>query len=62
MFSIISILLASSCFFVASNVLLRIILKLRDCIGGFKVMKINPIDRGWSGTKMAGRSKGTPDP
>uniref|UniRef100_A0A1A9VEQ0 Small ribosomal subunit protein uS5m n=1 Tax=Glossina austeni TaxID=7395 RepID=A0A1A9VEQ0_GLOAU len=38
------------------------ILKLRDSIGGFRVMKINPIDRGWSGTKMAGRSIGTPDP
>uniref|UniRef100_A0A1A9W3L3 Small ribosomal subunit protein uS5m n=1 Tax=Glossina brevipalpis TaxID=37001 RepID=A0A1A9W3L3_9MUSC len=38
------------------------ILKLRDSIGGFRVMKINPIDRGWSGTKMAGRSIGSPDP
>ncbi|XP_033150991.1 28S ribosomal protein S5, mitochondrial [Drosophila busckii] len=35
--------------------------KLRDSMGTFKLMKINPIDRGWSGTKMPGRSIGAPD-
>ncbi|XP_034112015.1 small ribosomal subunit protein uS5m [Drosophila nasuta] len=35
--------------------------KIRDSMGNFKQMKINPIDRGWSGTKMPGRSIGPPD-
>ncbi|XP_039501004.1 28S ribosomal protein S5, mitochondrial [Drosophila santomea] len=38
------------------------ILKLRDSMGNFKMMKLNPIDRGWSGSKMPGRSIGPPDP
>ncbi|KQS44467.1 28S ribosomal protein S5, mitochondrial [Drosophila erecta] len=38
------------------------ILKLRDSMGNFKLMKLNPIDRGWSGSKMPGRSIGPPDP
>ncbi|XP_033159482.1 28S ribosomal protein S5, mitochondrial [Drosophila mauritiana] len=38
------------------------ILKLRDSMGSFKLMKLNPIDRGWSGSKMPGRSIGPPDP
>lgn len=37
------------------------ILKLRDSIGGFRVIKVSPIDRGWSGSKMPGRSIGPPD-
>ncbi|XP_034475622.1 28S ribosomal protein S5, mitochondrial [Drosophila innubila] len=37
------------------------ILKIRDSMGNFKQMKLNPIDRGWSGTKMPGRSIGPPD-
>ncbi|XP_068152841.1 small ribosomal subunit protein uS5m [Drosophila tropicalis] len=37
------------------------IIKLRDSMGGFRMMKLNPIDRGWSGSKMPGRSIGPPD-
>ena len=37
------------------------LLKLRDSVAGFRVMKIDPIDRGWSGSKMPGRSIGPPD-
>ncbi|XP_017865519.1 PREDICTED: 28S ribosomal protein S5, mitochondrial [Drosophila arizonae] len=37
------------------------IISLRDSMGNFKLMKLNPIDRGWSGTKMPGRSIGPPD-
>lgn len=35
--------------------------KLRDAMGNFRHMKLSPIDRGWSGTKMPGRSIGAPD-
>ncbi|KAH8347656.1 hypothetical protein KR059_002471 [Drosophila kikkawai] len=35
--------------------------KLRDSMGNFRLMKLNPIDRGWSGSKMPGRSIGPPD-
>lgn len=38
------------------------LIKLRDSMGNFRVLKINPIDRGWSGSKMPGRSIGAPDP
>ncbi|XP_075161118.1 mitochondrial ribosomal protein S5 [Haematobia irritans] len=37
------------------------ILKLRDSFGGFRSIKVNPIDRGWSGSKLPGRSIGPPD-
>lgn len=37
------------------------IIKLRDKVGGFRVNKVSPIDRGWSGIKMPGRSIGPPD-
>lgn len=37
------------------------ILKIRDSIGGFRVIKVSPVDRGWSGSKMPGRSIGPPD-
>ncbi|KAH8380165.1 hypothetical protein KR009_009289 [Drosophila setifemur] len=37
------------------------IIKLRDSMSNFRMMKINPIDRGWSGSKMPGRSIGPPD-
>ncbi|XP_037731206.1 28S ribosomal protein S5, mitochondrial [Drosophila subpulchrella] len=37
------------------------ILKLRDSMGNFRLIKLNPIDRGWSGSKMPGRSIGQPD-
>lgn len=45
----------------ANNDREKTILKLRDSIGGFRVIKIDPIDRGWSGSKMPGRSIGPPD-
>lgn len=37
------------------------LIKLRDSMGFFRVLKINPMDRGWSGSKMPGRSIGPPD-
>lgn len=37
------------------------LIKLRDSMGNFRVLRINPIDRGWSGSKMPGRSIGPPD-
>lgn len=37
------------------------IISLRDSMSNFKLMKLNPIDRGWSGSKMPGRSIGPPD-
>ncbi|XP_065371046.1 small ribosomal subunit protein uS5m [Calliphora vicina] len=37
------------------------ILKIRDAIGGYRVIKVSPVDRGWSGSKMPGRSIGPPD-
>lgn len=36
--------------------------KLRDATYSFRSLKIAPIDRGFSGTKMPGRSIGPPDP
>lgn len=36
--------------------------KLRDEMGSFRNIKLSPIDRGWSGSKMPGRSIGAPDP
>lgn len=38
------------------------LIELRDKMGVFKHPKISPIDRGWSGGKMPGRSIGAPDP
>ncbi|XP_055851737.1 28S ribosomal protein S5, mitochondrial [Episyrphus balteatus] len=38
------------------------LIKLRDSMTGFRAMKLSPIDRGWSGTKLPGRSIGPPDP
>ncbi|KAH8294788.1 hypothetical protein KR018_002863, partial [Drosophila ironensis] len=37
------------------------ILKWRDSMSNFRMMKLNPIDRGWSGSKMPGRSIGSPE-
>lgn len=31
-------------------------------MSGFRVMKLNPLERGWSGQKLGGRSIGAPDP
>nr|CAG4641693.1 EOG090X0689 [Eurycercus lamellatus] len=36
--------------------------KLRDGMGQFSILKLSPLERGWSGTKMPGRSLGPPDP
>lgn len=36
--------------------------QLRNAMGQFRAIKINPIDRGWSGNKAPGRSIGPPDP
>lgn len=38
------------------------LIKMRDEMGTFRYMKLSPIERGWSGTKMPGRSIGPPDP
>lgn len=38
------------------------LIKMRDQMGKAKFGKISPIDRGWSGSKMPGRSIGPPDP
>ncbi|XP_030382449.1 28S ribosomal protein S5, mitochondrial [Scaptodrosophila lebanonensis] len=37
------------------------IINLRDSMGRFRMMRLSPIDRGWSGTKIPGRSIGPPD-
>lgn len=37
------------------------LIKLRDSMGAFRIMKLSPIDRGWSGSRMPGRSIGPPD-
>lgn len=38
------------------------LVQLRNTMGAQKFAKLNPLDRGWSGTKMPGRSLGPPDP
>lgn len=38
------------------------ILKIRDTMGLFRPLKLSPLERGWSGTRMHGRSVGPPDP
>lgn len=38
------------------------LIKLRDEMGTFRYMKLSPIERGWTGAKMPGRSIGPPDP
>nr|CAH7748380.1 unnamed protein product [Callosobruchus chinensis] len=38
------------------------LIQLRDQMGTFKFAKLSPIERGWSGSKMPGRSIGPPDP
>jgi len=38
------------------------ILKMRDSMGVFRPLRLSPLERGWSGTKMHGRSIGPPDP
>lgn len=36
--------------------------KIRDEMVNFKRLKLSPLERGWSGSKMPGRSIGPPDP
>ncbi|XP_053613851.1 small ribosomal subunit protein uS5m [Plodia interpunctella] len=36
--------------------------KLRDSMTKFRRLKLSPIERGWSGSRMPGRSIGPPDP
>lgn len=38
------------------------LIKIRDAMGTVKFQKLSPIERGWSGAKMPGRSIGPPDP
>ncbi|CAH2045151.1 unnamed protein product, partial [Iphiclides podalirius] len=38
------------------------LIKLRDSMTKFRRFKLSPIERGWSGAKMPGRSIGPPDP
>jgi small subunit ribosomal protein S5 len=40
----------------------KLLIKLRDEMGNFRPLRLSPIERGWSGTKMPGRSIGPPDP
>ncbi|KAK3857273.1 hypothetical protein Pcinc_036463 [Petrolisthes cinctipes] len=37
------------------------LVRLRDTMGKFRHLKIDPLERGWSGTRMGGRSVGPPD-
>lgn len=38
------------------------LIKIRDSMTRFRRLKLNPIERGWSGSRMPGRSIGAPDP
>ncbi|XP_059053159.1 small ribosomal subunit protein uS5m [Achroia grisella] len=38
------------------------LIKLRDSMTKFRRLKLSPIERGWSGSRMPGRSIGPPDP
>ncbi|XP_066994973.2 small ribosomal subunit protein uS5m [Anabrus simplex] len=38
------------------------LIKIRDEMGNFRPLRLNPIERGWSGAKLPGRSIGPPDP
>ncbi|XP_018324337.1 28S ribosomal protein S5, mitochondrial [Agrilus planipennis] len=38
------------------------LIQLRDKMGALKSYKLSPLERGWSGNKMPGRSIGPPDP
>lgn len=37
------------------------LIKIRDSMTKFRRLKLNPIERGWSGARMPGRSIGPPD-
>nr|CAG4643955.1 EOG090X0689 [Lepidurus arcticus] len=38
------------------------LIKMRDSMGTFRPLRLSPIERGWSGVKMPGRSVGPPEP
>ncbi|XP_071525624.1 small ribosomal subunit protein uS5m [Panulirus ornatus] len=38
------------------------LIKMRDSSSSFRVLRISPLERGWTGSKMPGRSIGPPDP
>jgi len=38
------------------------LIRMRDSMGQFRALKLNPMERGWSGAKMHGRSCGPPEP
>jgi small subunit ribosomal protein S5 len=38
------------------------LIKMRDEMGLFRPLRLLPTERGWSGTRMPGRSIGPPDP
>jgi len=38
------------------------LIKMRDEMSSFRYVRLLPIERGWSGTKLPGRSVGAPDP
>ncbi|CAG7645674.1 unnamed protein product [Allacma fusca] len=38
------------------------LIKMRDTMGRFKPLRLSPLERGWSGYRMGGRSCGPPDP
>lgn len=38
------------------------LIKIRDSMTKFRRLRLSPIERGWSGAKMPGRSIGAPDP
>ncbi|XP_076259421.1 mitochondrial ribosomal protein S5 isoform X1 [Rhynchophorus ferrugineus] len=38
------------------------LIELRNTMGTFRPTKLSPMERGWSGSKMPGRSIGAPDP
>lgn len=37
------------------------LIKMRDEMGAFRILRLNPLERGWSGIKLPGRSIGAPD-
>ena len=38
------------------------LLKMRDEMGAFRRVRLTPLQRGWTGDKLPGRSIGAPDP
>lgn len=38
------------------------LIELRSKMGGFRRTRLSPIERGWTGAKLPGRSIGPPDP